>query len=369
MNMRQISSPVAAPSAAILLLGATILMGSPMAAFATGSNIEQLRTRFGSDLVLVAPLSNLNRTLHTAVAMGQNIQLTAAGEDACAALAPHQLVAITGKVTPDGLINADSVTALSETVVDGSTEILVTGKVTRVNSEAGSASMSNLKVTYTPAMYSTSVRISQGEKIQLVGVHYSMNNLFVADQVIHASQRLGPFEESHSTDLVSDPVSLVSKGGSMGSGRMLGGSMGSGTSTTLAGGSMGSGSPAAVAKGGSMGSGRMLGGSMGSGASTTLAGGSMGSGSPAVVDKGGSMGSGRSLGGSMGSGAVTTLTGGSMGSGSPAAVAKGGSMGSGRSLGGSMGSGAVTTLTGGSMGSGSPALAGGSMGSGAKSSP
>jgi len=324
-------------------------MGAPTVASASASTIEQLRARFGSDLVLVAPISSVDRALHSAVAMGQSIQLAAADDDSVASLAPNKVAAVIGKVGPDGVIAADSVVALSDTAVDGATELLITGRVTRVNATTGTAKIGQLNVSYAPALYAAGQQVSAGEIVQFLGVNYSMNNLFVADQIqktSHQSQRLGE----------SSAPALISKGGSMGSGRALGGSMGSGAPTTLTGGSMGSGSPAAVAKGGSIGSGRALGGSMGSGSPTTLTGGSMGSGSPTAVAKGGSMVSGRALGGSMGSGSPTTLTGGSMGSGSPVAVAKGGSMGSGRALGGSMGSGSPTTITGGSMGSGAKSI-------------
>ena len=372
MITRNFYSPAAVPGTAILMLGGSLLMGAPTVASASASTIEQLRARFGSDLVLVAPISSVDRALHSAVAMGQSIQLAAADDDSVASLAPNKVAAVIGKVGPDGVIAADSVVALSDTAVDGATELLITGRVTRVNATTGTAKIGHLNVSYAPALYTAGQQVSAGEIVQFLGVNYSMNNLFVADQIqktSHQSQGLGE----------SSTPALISKGGSMGSGRALGGSMGSGAPTTLTGGSMGSGSPAAVAKGGSMGSGRALGGSMGSGSPTTLTGGSMGSGSPTAIAKGGSMGSGRALGGSMGSGSPTTLTGGSMGSGralggsmgsgspttltggpmgsgSPVAVAKGGSMGSGRALGGSMGSGSPTTLTGGSMGSGAKSI-------------
>jgi hypothetical protein len=319
-------------------------------ASAAQTTIDTLQARYGEHLLAVGPVTRVAPDGTPAEVIGQTIHRAPSGMSTPNTVAVGEVVAVFGTIEKDGTALADTVRGLNFNSVDGSTEVLLKGRVDDIQANVGKVSIGNMAVDYTPSLAAHSLLVAKGSLLEVRGVAFDSIHLVIASNVKSVGS-MGSGVTTAVGSMGSGSPIATAKVGSMGSGHTAAvGSMGSGVTTAV--GSMGSGSPTVTAKVGSMGSGHTAAvGSMGSGVTTAV--GSMGSGSPTVTAKVGSMGSGHTAAvGSMGSGVTTAV--GSMGSGSPTVTAKVGSMGSGHaSAVGSMGSGSPTaTPKVGSMGSG-----------------
>ena len=243
---------------AVSVVGPSAAGESPQAARGSNNSIDRFQQKFGTELLLLGPLTALDAGASSVDVLGQTVTMGPGMARDVAALRPGELVAVTGTVQPDGRILASRVVSVASDYVDGATEVLGTGVVTSLRAAVARATVGKLSLDYSPALHAGDPGIRVGSTIQFRGIRIGGTSSAIAFSISSLGAGANP-------------------NGSMGSG--LNGSMGSGVN-----GSMGSGKRV-IAKG-SMGSG--VNGSMGSGLN-----GSMGSG------RNGSMGSGPN--GSMGS--------------------------------------------------------------------
>ena len=100
-------------------------------------------------VLLAGPVDSIDRTNRVFESMGQVVM---ASQSMLAGMRVGDYVSVNGSIVAQGWLYADDVFVSDELYVPGATEVLVSGMLTSVNLQNGTARMGRLTIDYTPSL-------------------------------------------------------------------------------------------------------------------------------------------------------------------------------------------------------------------------
>ncbi len=125
----------------------------------------------------VGPVESLNPKAGTAVVLGQSVLLHSLSQ-----VKVGDTVALFGKSLPDGRLAVSAIQQRGNYVA-GSTPVYLSGVVERMNSSLGRVLISGVTVDLTPLMFSGSVALAVGSKVEVEGTQPTAGGAILASGV------------------------------------------------------------------------------------------------------------------------------------------------------------------------------------------
>ena len=155
---------------------ATIVGAAGIAAAGTGGNASQSANETPA-LVLIGPVNAVNPATGVAIVLGQKVFTSAAAE-----LTVGDTVFVIGDINSDGSISAKAIQDAG-VYVPGSTQILLTGVVQKVDNSVGRVTVGGVSVDVTPLMATQSVSLTKGSTVQVAGTQPVNGGLVLANGI------------------------------------------------------------------------------------------------------------------------------------------------------------------------------------------
>ena len=205
-----------------LARGVLLALGlSSVVPVSAGTSISEIKSQFGSELLVLGQVQQIDSTKGIITVAGQHIsisRLTAfqvgdvqAANNAAKelqAIKPGDLLAVFGPVGAPAV----SIDRLETAYVAGSTAIYVKGKISAVDTGVGVARIDELGVDFTPAMYDPELSsIAVGQIVEAVGIQASASGKLLAEHLsISGTSVAKPTSISGTSIVKADSISGTS---------------------------------------------------------------------------------------------------------------------------------------------------------------
>jgi len=189
MGMKENTLGITSTLARGILLALGLSSVVPVSA---GTSISEIKSQFGSDLLVLGQVEHVDSTKGIITVAGQHISISrqtafltgdvqaAHTANELQAIKPGELLAVFGAVGAPAV----SIDRLDTAYVAGSTAIYVKGKISAVDTGVGVARIDELGVDFTPAMYDPELSsLAAGQIVEAVGIQASTSGKLLAEHL------------------------------------------------------------------------------------------------------------------------------------------------------------------------------------------